>query len=82
MEPFLVITVLSAENSPDSLIYGFTPANLINFPAFEYLLMSPSSAKIEVPVIIDIPGIDVIEEVLLFFYPILQFGNWLNQYWK
>ena len=24
--------------------------------------MSPSSAKIEVPVIIDIPGIDVIEE--------------------
>ena len=62
LEPFLVMAVLSAENSPDSLIYGFTPANLINFPAFEYLLISPSSAKIEVPVIIDIPGIDVIEE--------------------
>lgn len=32
------------------------------FRAFEYLLMSPSSAKIEVSGIIDIPGINVIEE--------------------
>lgn len=81
----MVITVLSAVNSPDSLIYGFAPANLITFPAFEYLLISPSSARIEVPVIIDIPGIDVIEESCVMasssiFYLILQFESLLNQY--